>query len=131
MSKIKAILIDVEAKEVREVELQSKGRDSYLDAMYKQLKCDCITSALPHLFNTVGHVMFVDDEGLLKDKPMGAFYIEPHKDCVLSGNAIIVKVGEEGESLSHKLDVDLLALMVEFTDVKNLPEPEMFFIPIK
>jgi hypothetical protein len=105
---IKGILIDSEKKEIKEVELiQENG--STLQSIYKELKCDYINSACGDLFNRLSHALFVDDEGLLKNEPMGAFCIRIgesghlYESQVLSGNGIIVGVDEEGECIDHSL----------------------------
>ena len=132
---IKGILIDSEKKEIREVELiQENGSTN--KSIYKELKCDYITSACSELFNRLSHALFVDDEGLLKNEPMGAFCIRIgetghlYESQVLSGNGIIVGVDEEGECIDHALDVEIIKDIVKWDEVANLPAPSMTFIPL-
>jgi hypothetical protein len=135
MKTIKAILIDVENKEIKEVELQSDN-SSYNQAIYTQLKCDYITSACGELFNRLSHSLFVDDEGLLKNEPMGAFCIRIgetghlYQSQVLSGNGIIVGIDAEGECVDHLLDVEIIKDIVKWDNVANLPQPSMTFVPL-
>ena len=128
---IKAILIDSEKKEIREVELiQESGSTN--QSIYKELKCDCITSACSEVFSHIDHALFVDDEGLLKTHPLGAFCISlnprPYTSQTLSGNGILVGIDEEGETVSHKLDIEMIKKIVIWEDISNLPEPSFEFI---
>lgn len=132
MSKtIKAILIDSENKEVREIELTYQN-GSYNQDMYKALKCEYITSACGEVFNNISHALFVDDEGLLKDEPIGAFCISMHPNPYISqtfsGNGIIVAIDNEGESCSHFIDIDGFSESVIWQSVDNLPQPGFQFV---
>lgn len=124
---IKAILIDSENKEVREIELNYQN-GSYIEDIYKALKCQCITSACSEVFNGIAHALFVDDEGLLLDNPIGAFYISmhpnPYRSQTFSGNGIIVSIDNEGESCSHFLDIDGFKESIVWDSIENLPTPE-------
>jgi hypothetical protein len=113
---INAILIDVENREVKEILI-----DSSIESIHSTLKCTCITCAEDYIFRTVDHALFVDDEGLLTSKPLGAFQILQGQ--VISGNGLIVGIDEEGESVDHNFDIDSFIPMVRFADVSELPEP--------
>jgi hypothetical protein len=134
MKTIKAILIDVENKQIKELELQSESSSFNL---YKELKCEYITSACGDLFNRLSHALFVDDEGLLKEEHLGAFCIRIgetghlYESQVFSGNGIIVGINEEGESIDHQLDIEIIKDIVRWEDVARLPQPSMTFIPLK
>ncbi len=116
---IKAILIDTFNKEVKEV-TYTEGENS-LKEIYQLLRCNCITSAESYLFEPLGHALFVDDEGLLLDEPIGAFQIADGQ--VLSGNGLIVSTDEEGETQSHFLKIEILKSIITFRDVADLPKP--------
>lgn len=118
---MKAILIDVEKKEITEVE-----HDGSLDSTHALLKCDCITSAESHLFGPVSHTLFVDDEGLYREPPIGAFQIANGQ--VLSGNGLIVGAGLEGEDISHNVNIKSISQVIRFCDISELPEPSFEFI---
>ena len=127
---IKAILIDSEKREIREVELiQENGSTN--QSIYKELKCEYITSACSELFGQIGHALFVDDEGLLKTHPLGAFCVSlnprPYTSQTLSGNGIIVGIDNEGETVSHKLDIEMIKKIVVWEDISNLPQPSFEF----
>lgn len=134
MKTIKAILIDVENKQIKELELQSESSSFNL---YKELKCEYITSACGDLFNRLSHALFVDDEGLLKEEHLGAFCIRIgetghlYESQVFSGNGIIVGINDEGESIDHQLDIEIIKDIVRWEDVAKLPQPSMTFIPLK
>ena len=136
MKTIKAILIDVENKQIKEVNLQSET-SSFNQSIYKELKCEYMTSACGDLFNRLSHALFVDDEGLLNDQHLGAFCIKIgeaghlYESQVFSGNGIIVGINEEGESIDHQLDLEIIKDIVRWEDVANLPEPSMTFYPLK
>ena len=63
MKTIKAILIDVENKQIKEVDLETTS-NHFLLSIYEKLKCDCITSACGDLFDRLSHSLYVDDEGV-------------------------------------------------------------------
>lgn len=136
MKTIKAILIDVENKQIKEVELQSET-SSFNKSIYEQLKCEYITSACGDLFDRLSHALFLDDEGLLNEQPLGAFCIRIgesgnlYQSQVFSGNGIIVGIDEEGECIDHQLDVEIIKDIVRWDEVANLPAPSMTFVPLK
>ena len=113
---MRAIKIDVVKETVEEIEISGS-----LDSMYAALQCDCICSVGIHL--TPCEVLWVDDEGLLKD-PIGAFTIVGYPNP-LSGHGIILGVTSSGANRSTKYSADLVRRMVEFTDPKYLPKPEI------
>ena len=112
---ITGILIDSEKKEIREVTFKHS-----IDAIHSLVKCSCITAAESYLFNPIDHALFVDDEGLLLNEPLGAFQILNGQ--VLSGNGLIVGIDEEGESIDHNFDLGSFIPMVRFANVLELPE---------
>lgn len=122
MKHIKAILINVVDKTVTEVELNHSDESSNgLAEIYKLLNCTCITAAEAYIFTPLEHALFVDDEGLLKDQPDGAFQIGSGQ--VLSGNGLIVGIDEEGATISHNMIIEKFKEKVTFRDVADLPEP--------
>ena len=119
---ISAILIDSEAKEIKKVYIDYTNSTS-LKEMYKVLKCDVICAAFSNLFRPLHHALFVDDEGLLRKNPIGAFKILDGQP--LSGNGIIVSIDEDGDTCSSYLDLQQIKETIIFCDVKDLPEPSM------
>lgn len=106
----KAILIDVEKSEIREVELKGK-----LDDYYHFIKCDLITSvSVP---NNEDHDVIVDDEGLLKPF-IGMFSIDDEHEPQYAGNGLIMKVNPiNGNWITSKLTVDEVRKRITFWKV--------------
>jgi len=125
---IKGILIDVEKKEIREIELPHGDSMTFLHALHREIKCDCVTSCEGAIFQKIHHACFVDDEGLLKETPLGAFSFGNGRPY--AGNAIIVGIGPRGESIGHTLKLEEFRDLVKWRDVKELPKPFMQFIPL-
>jgi hypothetical protein len=113
--RIKGVFIDVVNKEIKEVEIENK-----LDAIYQLLGCELIESCYSITFNPANHVMFCDEEGLLKE-PIGAFKMFDYQP--ISGNAIIFASDENGELQSHYLIIDKFKELIEFVEIIELPEP--------
>lgn len=95
--KIKAILIDADNQEVKDVELEPR-----LDNIYKQLgnNCDCFTCVNLH----DGDVMYVDDEGLLKDNVLNGFFYG--NSPWYAGNGLVIGTNRTGDSADTKLSAD-------------------------
>ena len=106
----KAILIDVEKCEIREVEIKGK-----LEDYYRLIGCDLITSvSVP---NSEDHDVIVDDEGLLKPFK-GLFSIDDSENPHFAGNGLIMKVNfKVGSWISSKLTVDEVRRRITFWKV--------------
>lgn len=115
---MKAIKIDVVKKTVEDIEISGD-----LISMYKALECDCVTSVRI----TDDEILWVDDDGLLHDNPIGAFLFENYPQ-VLSGHGLILGVTGSGENRSTKLKSESIKELIRFEDVKNLPEPSIHFV---
>jgi hypothetical protein len=103
---MKAILIDVEKREVREVEIGDG-----IDPIYEQLKCDCFTCVDIDDRNTV----YVDDEGLLKVNRNSVFFQYDDGEIPLVGNGLILGTDyETGESIDTNLNVEDVRKTVKF-----------------
>lgn len=107
--KIKGILIDVEKRQIREVEFENE-----LSSYYRLLKCDCITTAP---FDE-GHDVIVDDEGLLKTPFIGFF--ETPDGGEYAGNGLIVGFNDDGDWISHKLNFEEVKKSIRFIQYVNL-----------
>ena len=103
---MKAILIDVENRVVKEIDI-----DKGIDAMYSALKCDCFTIAhsLPKRDS-----IFVDDEGLLKPQDFFFTYEGAHQP--FAGNGLIMGCKANGDSADCKIDVNEVKSKVTFYD---------------
>lgn len=107
--KIKGILIDVEKRQIREVEFENE-----LSSYYRLLKCDCITIAP---FDEK-HDVIVDDEGLLKT-PFIGFFETPDGD-EYAGHGLIVGFNDDGDWISHKLNFETVKNSIRFIQYVNL-----------
>lgn len=107
--KIKGILIDVEKRQIREVEFENE-----LSSYYRLLKCDCITTAP---FDEK-HDVIVDDEGLLKT-PFIGFFETPDGD-EYAGHGLIVGFNDDGDWISHKLNFETVKNSIRFIQYVNL-----------
>lgn len=109
---MRAIKIDVEKQEVYEVET-----DGSLKSLYELIKCDCIEKV-----NIIQRkeVIWVDESGLLKKDPIGAFVFDGYPQ-VLSGNGLIL--GLRGpENAPTQLSLGYVQGRVTFKDPSYLPE---------
>lgn len=113
---IKAILIDVFKKEVREVSyLHSESNQ--LQPIYNLLNCECICSAENEIFFPINHCLYVDDEaflhgvfhvekdGQINEKFQGGFFIKISGHAYI-GNGLILAISNTGDTLSHFLEVE-------------------------
>ncbi len=118
---MKAIKIDVIKKEVYEVEI-----DDSIDSIYKHLECEIFEQVGPFLPN--GDAVLVDEEGLLKDEPIGAFKMGTYP-AVLSGHGLIHGLNHNtGETSSAKSLVEFIRSQVKFVGVDQLPEATLTFV---
>jgi len=117
MSKIKGIKIDVVKKEIYLVEVEQG-----LQGMHAQLDCEYVEMV------RVDHneALWIDEEGLLKDAPIGAFKITIHPQ-VMSGHGLILGLTFDGDNCDTKLSVEQVKAMVTFVGVDRVPEPRMDF----
>ena len=128
MQNIKAIKIDVVKKEVYEVELP-ESIDS-LKPIYDLLECSMVEVVHVDGFPD-GNIIYIDEEGLLRDEPLGAFKI-PGFNQVLSGHGLIVgtRYTEDGNvdaSVDPRITVANVLANITFVDVDKLPEPGFIF----
>lgn len=117
---MRAIKIDVVSKTITEIKIK-KG----LRALY--LALDCQTVEVIGIDD--GEDIWVDEEGLLHDEPIGAFTLNGWNHPV-SGHGIILGTNSEGESVSTKLKLKDVIDVVRFVSVDDLPEPSFTFIPL-
>jgi hypothetical protein len=95
---MKAILIDAENREVREVEVSSWKDYAPL------IKCDCFTVAMYFGDETEErsqNVIYVDDEGLLTDPKH--FFVFEGGHQPFAGNGLILGTDHEGETIEPSI----------------------------
>ena len=114
-SNIKAILIDVYEKEIREVDY-----DGTLDFIYFNLACRTFDVVRVDDVNGI----FVDDEGILKDN-LYFEYSASDRVFQLAGNGLILGVDDEGNSISPTLTVEDVKGKVNFLPEGFKVEPYM------
>ena len=112
---IKAILIDVYEKEIREVDY-----DGTLDFIYFNLACRTFDVVRIDDVNSI----FVDDEGILKDN-LYFEYSASDRVFQLAGNGLILGVDDEGNSISPTLTVEDVKGKVNFLPEGFKVEPYM------
>jgi hypothetical protein len=117
---MKTLLIDPFTKTVTEHDY-----DGSLDAMYKLLDCDTVEMVK---YNDAGKDMFkgedclfVDEEGLLCNLDMQAFFIIDGKP--IAGRAMTVGCDEEGETIEANITMeDLRMLDIQWVTLAQLRE---------
>ena len=102
---MKAILIDVYEKEIREVDY-----DGTLDFIYFNLACRTFDVVRIDDVNSI----FVDDEGLLRQNQLYFEYQISNGIFQLAGNGLILGVDDEGNSISPTLTVEDVKGKVNF-----------------
>ena len=113
---MKAILIDVYEKEIREVDY-----DGTLDFIYFNLACR--TFDVVRIDDVNG--IFVDDEGLLRQNQLYFEYPSSNGIFQLAGNGLILGVDDEGDSISPTLTVEDVRNKVNFLPEGFKVEPYM------
>jgi hypothetical protein len=108
---MKVIKIDARKKTITEIEL-----DWGIKALYKELECEMFTCIeLPN-----GDSLYIDDEGLLLDEPIGAFMLKGFLQP-LSGHGLIIGIDDKtGESNDCKYTIEFIKKNVEFLPVQFL-----------
>lgn len=106
MNKFKAILVDVEAKEVRAIDV-ADSVDEYNKAIGSDVYCGG-----PRLDN--GDGFLVDDEGMLKVNTDSVFFTFEGYPQPLAGNGLLLGCGPDGDTLDAKSSVDEIARRVKF-----------------
>ena len=113
---MKAILIDVYNKDIKEVEY-----DGTLDFIYFNLACRTFDVVRIDDVNSI----FVDDEGLLRQNQLYFEYSGSNGIFQLAGNGLILGVDDEGNSISPTLTVEDVEGKVNFLPEGFKVEPYM------
>lgn len=102
----KAILIDVDTKEIKEVTIEDG-----IDAIYKQLKCD--TFDVIRLDNK--NDIYVDDNGVLSITPDTKFFKHEDYHQPIAGNGLVMGFDfESGDSVDTTITVKNLKSKITF-----------------
>ena len=106
---MKAILINSKEKTVTEIEVEPT-----LDGFYKALDVEMI-EAVPLGGIAQNHLMYVDEEGLLKS-PQTWFKLEGVGQEIFAGNGLILGIDyEEGEERDCTIDLMSVKIRTHFT----------------
>lgn len=112
MNPIRAIKIDAFTQTIYPVILDKTGR-SFLDSMYAAIGCQCID--VVRMATRKNEDLVVDDEALLYSEIPPAFdFIRKDVPQTICGNALVVAVNEEGETISCVSSVEEIAAQVQW-----------------
>lgn len=116
MKTIKVIKIDVEQKDIYELEIEPT-----LDAFYSTIGNGCNTIECPVHFRSetseFDDALYCDENARImgQDYIKGGFYF-PNWMYPIANNAIILGTDEEGEDRSHNQDLESLKAQITFVD---------------
>jgi hypothetical protein len=113
MNNLKGIKIDVVKQTIEQILVENS-----LDGLYTALECDCIARARLN----DNELIWLDDNGLIVDKPLGAFTIGNSRP--FSGHGLILGDNGSGESCDTGLTVEFVKSQVMFVTEYELPEPK-------
>ena len=102
---MKAILIDPFTRTVTEVEYSGNYQQ-----IYDLIDCETFDCAR---INRHGDGIFVDDEGLIRDKEQ-AFFLHADYPQPLAGKGLVLGCDDEGESVSPHTTLDEVTRKVRF-----------------
>ena len=111
----KAVVIPVSLNEYPYVTQLS---ENHLESFYKIIGCTCIDLVcLDERDDDTSIDMYVDDEGLLNQSPMNAYFMRAYKNGLcnapLAGIGVVTKTDSEGETVDVDLE-DLRSLLKEY-----------------
>lgn len=110
---MKAIKIDVEKRDVYNIEMGKDYRE-----IYKVIGNNCTMFAVPVTFENMDS-LFCDDESLLRNDIKGGFMM-PGWVTPIIGNAVIIGTDDEGESVDCLSDLDEIKSKVVFLDLNAI-----------
>ncbi len=109
---MKAILINAYTRKISEVEVEAG--DNELDSIYGHIECQYIETGM-HLEN--GDVVFVDEEGMLKECNHFFYMLGAHQPFAGSGLIMGTKAG--GDSADCNIDIDEVKSRVKFLSLNQ------------
>lgn len=123
MDKVKAVFIDVVSKTITDIEISTSIAD-----IYDRLDCTTFDMICPKNAPR-GLTIYIDDAGLLRDVPLGAFSVRGF-DQVLSGHGLVVGTDDEGNTSDCPQTAAQIAINVRFEDTHYLPLPGFLVTPV-
>ncbi len=118
--KISVVKIDVVRRKLVQIKI-----DQSLPSIYEALECRSFDVIRPRLHNL--DTIYIDDEGLLVEEPIGAFSVKGYHG-VFSGHGLVIGLDEEGTSANFETPLSYLEQIIRFEDTHYLPEPSFNFI---
>lgn len=113
---MRAIKIDCVKKEIYEIDLPHAEKEDY-SSMYKELDAEGYEGV--RMSKT--EMLWVDEAGLRRKPPIGAFRVEWYPQA-LPGHGLII--GLKGEyNAATELTLEEVRAMVRFVDISELPFP--------
>jgi hypothetical protein len=106
---MRAILINPQDQTITEVEFNGDYRH-----INQLIEADCFTAV--RLGDKEENTIYVDDEGLLTDKPyvVGMFRVDGDYPAYLAGKGLILATDKRGNSVATKLDIEELKARIVF-----------------
>lgn len=87
-----------------------------LERFYELLNCDCMTVAYADNM-PAGDVIYVDDEGLLKDLTQQAFFMIEGFPQPLTGHGLVLGTDDSGESITPTITAEEVAKRVTWMNL--------------
>lgn len=110
---MKAILIDVTARTVTDVDLQPG-----LQPMYDAIQCDCVDRVVLDTETD----LWLDDAGLLHNPQPPKFKIGGY-DTAFAGNGLICGYNDEGQTISTVHSAEQVRPLIEFLGDAHVTPP--------
>lgn len=120
--KISVVKIDVVRRELIQIKI-----DQSLPSIYEALECFLFDVIRPKLHKL--DAIYIDDEGLLAEEPIGAFSVKGYHG-VFSGHGLVIGLDEEGASTNFETPLSYLKQIIKFEDTHYLPEPSFSVIEL-
>jgi len=126
---MKAVLINPKLQTIKEINYSGNYKD-----IYKLTECSTFTCVYPFHLNE--DVIYLDDEGLLKESNYCfRFRCDNGHNPILAGNAIILGTDEQGNSQDIESSIEMIKERVKFyghqsielgNEIKLSPLPSIF-----
>jgi hypothetical protein len=107
MNPIRVILIDPIRNQITETEMEPTLRE-----FYKALDCSTIEAVFAQSLRVSGHIIYCDEEGLLREGPLFLFKIKGYHQKI-AGKAVIPKE-DDGNEISCTLTMEEVAAIISF-----------------
>jgi hypothetical protein len=116
---LKAILIDVEKEELREITVDLTRDNEYTNDIHRAIKCETFGIITFDGADETSDTIFVDDNGLLSLTPQSKFFYFADAPMICAGNGLILGTTEEGDSKDVKLTIKDYKKIITFHSLKE------------